>query len=425
MKSESRLDKITIERLERELYFLSQAKIESDDEVNTVKQTLEELRVKNNNLSTNKFSDLSGSILTPQMREKARVVLGEELVDMPAAAQTQLMFIIQEHCKLSQELSETKEKLTQTSSELPQHDDSSIGTSCACPKIDSNQSHNDAKEKREKVSGKATNNEVSIFGREEINCFRRAAASMQKRHTELLETVSFLEMTLRDMKNERDELSRQIQRFHGRSSSDTASCNENELREKLMFSESNTIKLIVRCKALEDNLLKEKQARSLLEHEISESKKIYMERISYLEEYRHYAMEYIENQNLRLQGSIDKSIYTVTLLELDAVKKVNALLLAREVHHIDYMTKYREIFASFGPKSVSEDHKNARCPEDLVASGTSTMTLEQRFEALLVSRALQLAHIGFNPCFPPYSLIIFALFRRPRIKFYPTTIFLP
>jgi len=38
------------------------------------------------------------------------------------------------------------------------------------------------------------------------------------------------------------------------------------------------------------------------------------------------------------------------------------------------------------------DHKNPRCPEDLVASGTSVMTLEQRFEALLAENKILSDH---------------------------------
>ena len=124
LKSEREVDKVTIERLEREIFSL--AKVEgpttSDDEIVLLKKTLHDVTMQNQKLrddikSTMESVKPNGSVLTPYMMERAKEVLGEELQAMPAAAEVQFMCLMKDHDRATLELTLVTKTLARWSKE--------------------------------------------------------------------------------------------------------------------------------------------------------------------------------------------------------------------------------------------------------------------------------------------------------------------
>lgn len=116
LKSEIEMGKATLARLEREL-----ATGRSDSSESTVlKQILETITAENwilrNDIAILKAGgpiDPKSSALTPSMRQRAKEVLGEELVAMPASAEVQIICVLNAYDNLAQEHSLAKGRITE------------------------------------------------------------------------------------------------------------------------------------------------------------------------------------------------------------------------------------------------------------------------------------------------------------------------
>ena len=118
LKSEIEMGKITLARLEREI-----ATGRSDSSESTVlKQILEtitaENRILRNDIAILKAGgpiDPKSSALTPSMRQRAKEVLGEELVAMPASAEVQVICVINAYDNIAQEHTLAKGQIVELS----------------------------------------------------------------------------------------------------------------------------------------------------------------------------------------------------------------------------------------------------------------------------------------------------------------------
>jgi hypothetical protein len=118
LKSEIEMGKITLARLEREI-----ATGRSDSSESTVlKQILEtitaENRILRNDIAILKAGgpiDPKSSALTPSMRQRAKEVLGEELVAMPASAEVQVICVINAYDNIAQEHTLAKGRIVELS----------------------------------------------------------------------------------------------------------------------------------------------------------------------------------------------------------------------------------------------------------------------------------------------------------------------
>ena len=119
LKSEIEMGKVTIARLERELASGSK----SDSSESTVlKQILEtitaENRILRNDVAVLKAGgpiDPKSSVLTPSMRQRAKEVLGEELVAMPASAEVQIICVLNAYDNLAHEHTLAKGRIIELS----------------------------------------------------------------------------------------------------------------------------------------------------------------------------------------------------------------------------------------------------------------------------------------------------------------------
>ena len=118
LKSEIEMGKATLARLEREI-----ATGRSDSSESTVlKQILEtvtaENRILRNDIAILKAGgpiDPKSSALTPSMRQRAKEVLGEELVAMPASAEVQIICVLNAYDNLAQEHTLAKGRIAELS----------------------------------------------------------------------------------------------------------------------------------------------------------------------------------------------------------------------------------------------------------------------------------------------------------------------
>jgi hypothetical protein len=106
LKSEKEVQRVAITGLEREI---STREPPSEGESNVLKQVLDNLAADSQNLRdeiatlrTGGPIDPQSSVLTPLMRQRAKEILGEELVAMPASAEVQFIRAIDAHDKIFQ-----------------------------------------------------------------------------------------------------------------------------------------------------------------------------------------------------------------------------------------------------------------------------------------------------------------------------------
>ncbi len=94
IKAEKEVDKVTIERLERELFALSETRKDpiADGEKKILIHSLDALKQEVNALQGN-----GSTIMSPMMRERAKEIIGEELVSMPASAEVQFICLMKEY----------------------------------------------------------------------------------------------------------------------------------------------------------------------------------------------------------------------------------------------------------------------------------------------------------------------------------------
>ena len=94
IKAEKKVDEVTIERLERELFALSETRRDpiSEGEKKILMHSLDALKGEINVLKGD-----GSSTLSPMMRKRAKEILGEELAPMPAAAEVQFMCLMKEY----------------------------------------------------------------------------------------------------------------------------------------------------------------------------------------------------------------------------------------------------------------------------------------------------------------------------------------
>uniref|UniRef100_A0A7S2VHY6 Uncharacterized protein n=1 Tax=Skeletonema marinoi TaxID=267567 RepID=A0A7S2VHY6_9STRA len=104
IKAEREVDKIKIETLERELFALSETRKDpiDDGEKKVLMHSLEALKVEMKALKGD-----GSSALSPMMRSRAKEIIGEDLVLMPAAAEVQFMCLMKEYeCVVQKRINE-------------------------------------------------------------------------------------------------------------------------------------------------------------------------------------------------------------------------------------------------------------------------------------------------------------------------------
>eukprot|EP00970_Alexandrium_tamarense_P006036 scaffold1012_cov189-Alexandrium_tamarense.AAC.21 len=364
-KSEREIDKVTIERLEREIFSLSEdVSSPSVREEVVLRQALSDLSTENQRLrkEVDRFTASSDgndkdkeSALTPLMREKAKDIIGEVLVPMPAAAEVQFLSIIKEYERTVHELELLTKSVTRRveSREVSYQMQSTL---------------NPAKSSNRKIVSIDTLSDdktTSIESHEEH--FRRCATTVSDKNKKLLEMMAESERRIRDLQNERDELARLREAKH--------------TNTDLAVAEASVIKLTVKCKALEADLEKETQSRLSIEKDVTESQTAARNIISYLEEWKANAMEVIERQMKSLDATVSMSSYTEALVELDNLKLENALLIDRDADAQVCLLKYRGICRSLGidDQGLKEDVSDNKIPG---------ANLNDKIKALMTENAL-------------------------------------
>lgn len=364
-KSEREIDKVTIERLEREIFSLSEdVSSPSVREEVVLRQALSDLSTENQRLrkEVDRFTASSDgndkdkeSALTPLMREKAKDIIGEVLVPMPAAAEVQFLSIIKEYERTVHELELLTKSVTRRveSREVSYQMQSTL---------------NPAKSSNRKIVSIDTLSDdktTSIESHEEH--FRRCATTVSDKNKKLLEMMAESERRICDLQNERDELARLREAKH--------------TNTDLAVAEASVLKLTVKCKALEADLEKETQSRLSIKKDVTESQTAARNIISYLEEWKANAMEVIERQMKSLDATVSMSSYTEALVELDNLKLENTLLIDRDADAQVCLLKYRGICRSLGidDQGLKEDVSDNKIPD---------ANLNDKIKALMVSCAI-------------------------------------
>ena len=121
LKSDREVDRFAIAKLEREL---SAKEPNHESESNILKQVLDNITADNQKLrdeiaslksSESSKVDPTVSALTPALRQRAKQVLGQDLVAMPATAEVQFIHVMNEYDKTSQELDLLKKSMAKIS----------------------------------------------------------------------------------------------------------------------------------------------------------------------------------------------------------------------------------------------------------------------------------------------------------------------
>ncbi len=242
LKSDTDVDRVTIKRLEREVFSLSGAANEEQrGEGLVLERAMDEMTGENRKLR-DEFDALkagesnnqnSGLALTLVMRKRTKELLDEDLVKMPATAEAQFLCLVNEHEKINQELALLKTNaLKQTSGDKihaldSKHDSSADGL------LDSSL------------------NNVAATALGDSN-FRQCTDVVNERNKKLTDIASNMKRAMEDLKNERDLLSAQPSQLEN---GDGAGSGQ---RNGLISEVTN---LTIKCDSLEEDLNKEKQAR--------------------------------------------------------------------------------------------------------------------------------------------------------------------
>mmetsp|Transcript_22137 Transcript_22137/g.46294 ORF Transcript_22137/g.46294 Transcript_22137/m.46294 type:complete len:1330 (+) Transcript_22137:96-4085(+) len=251
LKSDKDVDRVTINRLEREIFSLSEAANEPRGESLQLKQVAAENQQLRNDIDKlwvrESVNPESGSTLTRLIRQRAKELLGEDLTTMPAAAEVQFLCLLNEHDKLAQELALiTKNIPKQETGEQP-----------VCTNKDHTRSS-----KYESSTGVLLNSDLNAdalaLHDSQVEHFRQCTQVVNERNEKLTCVVSTMERAMDDLKKERDVLSAQLNQFGG----------EDAPGQVGLVSE--VTKLSIKCDSLEEDLKKEKHARSNAQRVLAE-----------------------------------------------------------------------------------------------------------------------------------------------------------
>ena len=128
LKAEQKTDKITIERLERDLIGLRGCDanhIKVATEVESLRQSLDKAQIENKSLqheiSVLKEDAAIEDVLPPVIRERASEILGEPLAELSSAGQVQVLCLIQKYDEVSEGLSRIQEATMVTKADPSHH----------------------------------------------------------------------------------------------------------------------------------------------------------------------------------------------------------------------------------------------------------------------------------------------------------------
>ncbi|KAL7543911.1 hypothetical protein ACHAXR_013314 [Thalassiosira sp. AJA248-18] len=228
LKSDREVDRVTIERLEREIFSLSETDTEPRGEGLILQQVVNDLTNENQKLrdeidALKMGGSLNGSALTPMMRDRAKEWLGEDLVQtMHPAAEMQFVLLMNHHEKATQELTMLKNNASKQWTEVAD------GHTCA---LESDRSG--------KSSGGILDSCVSVVDMSAGN----------ERKEKLTDTVASLEKAMKELRNERDAVIAQLDQL----------VDGNDAG--LMGAIAKVPTLTAKCKDLENDLTNEQNAR--------------------------------------------------------------------------------------------------------------------------------------------------------------------
>ncbi|KAL7553833.1 hypothetical protein ACHAWF_017167 [Thalassiosira exigua] len=230
LKSDKEVDKVTIQRLERELAGAAQ---EPHGGSNVLEQALNNLSAENQKLRDEiaelkaEFpSNSNGSALTPVVRNKIKELLGEDLVRMSASAEMQFVLLM----KLYDELAMRGERAWRVDS---------VGAEVRTPERGQKARDNGRSPDSRSVTGKGHGDALLDSGvnGEAEHFYHRA------------EQTNLLSAAMKDIRNERDVLAAQLRQLLDGYDPDHIDL------------VSEVTKLKTKCKSLEDNLNEQKLGR--------------------------------------------------------------------------------------------------------------------------------------------------------------------
>ncbi|KAL3794131.1 hypothetical protein HJC23_012838 [Cyclotella cryptica] len=371
LQSQIEVDKVTIQRLERENFCLTEERCPFSPLNYEGNAAMEKIREETGDPCTDEASKALSSS-TPTIRDVA---------PMPSASDIRTMRLVQEFD------STTRDVAPLIASHLPESTQSPRRPNVQPTKQDdvvtsSNASAIEHKTFKENKNANESINESDDLAlcRYHVEHFRHCSHMVKEENKKLRDMVS-------QLCNERDALSLLLVRnsgdvHYGDAEIDVADAENSNVTT--LVSTTNCAQLEIRCKSLETELKRERQSRNGAN--MDDMKSEMMKRIMYLEQWKANAMTTIENQLKSIDSSVNKSCYVEALDELENLKLENILLMDRLSATEVSLLQYREIVKSFGC-SVDEKEKVGTLKKQEETSSPSIVAPHERIQALSVENS--------------------------------------
>ena len=258
LKSDREVQTVTIERLEREIFSLSETGGEPRGAGLVLKQALDDMTSENKKLrgeidalKAGGGDNSHGSALTPSMLKKAEDLLGEVLAAMPAAAEVQFLCLMNKYDEIARELKRVGEQ-------------SNSGDICEHVECNDNENVNKAEipPHESDIEGEMPPREI------EIENYQQCIAVVNERNQKLTDTVSIMEANMQKLRNERDIFANNNERLEKLAQSNNLDAKNQDGQLVGMISEISA--LTIKCKCLQEQLTKEKGAGSHAQRDLAE-----------------------------------------------------------------------------------------------------------------------------------------------------------
>ena len=323
-------------RLEREIVSLAER---NDSEIITRNVATDENLF---NITDGVEHDEPKSTLSSTLREQARRLLGEDLVPMPAAAETQFALLMKEYENINHEAKiaangEVDHQYIQTQTQK-----------CRMATMQNNEVIQD-------LASCAS----------DIEHFRRCAHLALEKNQKLLEMIAKSDRIITGLYIERDQLLAKLKQHPGDNPifSEVISFIE---RNPVSGSECDGEEI---CQAIGSNEMMSEMNRRLL----------------YLETWKANAMLAIESQLKALGESVDKSSFLAATNDMDNLRCENTILTDKITTAQLSLLKYREIMKSLGYNADNVVVDSEHGDKQSLLSSTSA---DERMKALWVSLAI-------------------------------------
>ena len=286
------------------------------------------------------------SSMPSNLRERAKEILGEDLVSMPTAAEIQFIVLMNEYDKVCKEVMH----ISKTKAKEVAHTQS--------PLITGTQHRSDNQIIAEKSTSDAPINENLASCASQIEDFRRCSLLASKKNTDLLELIRKSDIVISQLYHDKKELLAQLRNGEPE---DCVSDND-DCRETTVETDTTV--------------------QSEREYENDELGSEMMQRLIYLETWKANAMVKIDNQLTSLNSTVSKTAHVEALRDVDDLRRDNTLLLDKLAVATTSLLKYREIFNSLGG---SLDGVAVDLHKETTSMLPSNATLNDRIKALSVS----------------------------------------